>query len=213
MSAFLGPIHYWMFNKISLLEDRAMAVAGKLEKVGLAAQVKAKLDEYGPRLAGQDLAELVGGESIHNSLYGFITKVEVLEAELVALAGDKHYDEVRAEIHAHGKATGARLLAERGEKADKLDILYRYIADAHLEGMPCDPGAQVEQTNGTLRYTHIQCNHIPNWKYTSCPISRMCAIHNEWLQGFIAGLDGSVTYAVEKTIADGASSCAAVIAL
>lgn len=213
MSAFLGPIHHWLFNKILYIEDRAFHIASALESNGKADIVKSKLEEYGPRLKGADLAELVGGASIHQFMYSLIAKVEVFEAGLVEAAGDD-YDAIRQKVEEHGKKAGQEAVARQGDKPESLESIYKYINDSQLEGMPCDPGAVVEPLDSNrLAYRHTGCNHIQNWEYTNCPSNKMCGIQNAWLKGFISGLNESAEYSVEKTIADGAESCSAVITL
>lgn len=213
MSAFLGPIHYWLFNKILHIEDRAFAIANALKDKGKDTEVDAKINEYGQRLAGADLAELVGDNSIHNFLYGLISKVEVFEAGLVALAGDD-FETARKAVEDHGRASAAKAVEQKGAKPDDLNTLYQYVADYQLEGMPCDPGAEVDPAaQNKLTYGHTTCNHMSNWEYTECPASKMCEIHNAWLQGFVEGLNGSAKYTVKDTIAGGAPRCEAEITL
>ncbi len=213
MSAFLGPIHYWLFNKILHVEDRAFAIASAMESNGKAETARSKIEEYGQRLAGADLAELVEGNSIHQSLYGLISKVEVFEAGLVEAAGDD-YEIIKKAAEENGKEAAEKAVAKEGARPEDLESIYRFINDSQLEGMPCDPGAEVEPLDANrLAYRHIACNHISNWEYTSCPSSKMCGINNAWLKGFISGLNGDAEYTVEKTIADGAKSCAAEIRL
>ncbi len=213
MSAFLGPIHYWLFNKILRVEGRAFAMASAMESNGKAEIARSKIEEYGQRLAGADLAELVEGNSIHQSLYGLISKVEVFEASLVEAAGDD-YEIVKKAAEENGKEAAEKAVAKEGARPEDLESIYRFINDSQLEGMPCDPGAEVEPLDANrLAYRHIACNHISNWEYTNCPSSKMCGINNAWLKGFISGLNGDAEYTVEKTIADGAESCEAEIRL
>ncbi len=213
MSAFLGPIHHWLFNKILHIEDRAFHIASILENNGKAEIAKNKVEEYGPRLAGADLAELVGDASIHQFMYSLISKVEVFEAGLVEAAGED-YETVRKGVEEHGKLSAQEAVGRQGEKPEDLESLYKYINDSQLEGMPCDPGAMVEpMDDGSLAYRHTACNHIQNWEYTNCPSSKMCGIHNAWLKGFVSGLNDAAEYSVDETIADGAQTCSAFITL
>ena len=211
MSAFLGPIHYWLFNKILLIEGRAFAIAQALKDNGKATAVADKVDAYGQRMAGRELDDLVGDNPIHQFLYGMISKVEVFEAGLVEIAGAA-YDSALAAVEKHGKQTGQKAVEQKGEKPDDLEAIYQYVSDYQLEGMPCDPGAEVEPgADKVLLYRHRVCNHISNWEYTSCPVDKMCAIHNAWLKGFISGLNDSASYEVKRAIADGADGCEAEI--
>lgn len=213
MSAFLGPIHNWLFKKIVNMEKRAFAIASTMQNNGKADIAESKIKEYGQKLEGADLAALVGDSSIHQSLYGLISKVEVFEASLVAEAGDG-FEKIIQAVEDHGRKSGELAVAEQGDGPADLAAINKYVNDNQLEGMPCDPGAEVAPLDeNRTAYRHTACNHIPNWQYTDCPPSKLCAVHNAWLKGFISGLNPSATYSVEKTIADGASSCSAEIKL
>ncbi|MBI5815556.1 MAG: hypothetical protein HZB29_08080 [Nitrospinae bacterium] len=214
MSAFLGPIHYWMFNKITIIESRAMAIAAALEKNGVdAGEVQKAVADYGQKLAGQDLDELVGFNPIHQFLTGLIAKVQVFEARLVELAGGK-FDIVLQAAEEHARAEALNAVKAKGIKPDSLEAVYQYVSDYQLEGMPCDPGAQVALNGRSkLDYTHSACNHIQNWEYTSVDIGHMCKLTNAWLKAFITALNGEVEYSLQTAIATGAQSCIAHLAV
>ncbi len=212
MSAFLGPIHHWLFNKIVHMEGRAFAIASMLSDNGQKEAVDQKIADYGQKLEGADLAQLVGDNSIHQFLYGLISKVEVFEAGIVETASD--FDKVLQTVEAHGKASAEQALSQSGEAVDDAEALYKYVNDYVLEGMPCDPGAEVQPIdNKRFAYNHTACNHIPNWEYTACSPSKMCAVHNAWLKGFVSGLNSNATLEVKETIADGAGRCSAEISI
>lgn len=214
MSLFLGPIHHWMFNKILILESRAFSLATAMEGAGVenAAVAKAVCD-YGEKLAGRDLAEMLGDNSIHQFLYGLIAKVQIFEAGLVDLAKDR-FDLALKTAESHGRETALKAMKVSGAKTDSLEDIYRLIHDNQLEGMPCDPGAEIAASPpGKLGYFHSTCNHIQNWEYTGVDIKRMCVITNAWIRGFIAGVSSRASYEVKETLADGANSCKAEITI
>ncbi|MGK7346269.1 MAG: hypothetical protein ACNS63_10740 [Candidatus Nitrospinota bacterium M3_3B_026] len=211
MSAFLGPIHYWMFKKIQTLESRAFAIASALEAAGRGGEVKELSDEYGDRLEGQDLEAILGDNPIHQFLSGLIARVEVLESKLVEAAGDDFGKALEA-AGEHGEKT-AQAALENAAAPENFEQMYQIINDYQLEGMPCDPGAEVGMTNGVMRYDHSTCNHLPNWRFTGVDVGRMCDITNAWLNGFIKGLNKDASFSVEKTIAKGAGSCRAELKL
>ena len=212
MSAFLGPIHYWLFNKIQFMEERSFVIANYLRENGSKEAADSKIEEYGERLSGADLGEILGNNSIHNFLYGLISKVEIFEAGLVELAKDEKLEGVLKAVEEHGKATGQKAVEHKGAPPANMEELYQLVADTQLEGMPCDSGAEVSLIDDkTLAYNHSSCNHLANWEYTGCSNQTMCKIHNTWLKGFISGLRENASYEVEQTIADGAQGCAARI--
>ena len=214
MSLFLGPIHHWMFNKILILESRAFHIASALEGAGVeSAAVKKAVADYGEKLAGRDLADMLGDNSIHQFLYGLIAKIQIFEAGLVDLAKDRWEIALKA-AESHGRETAGKAVSATGSKNASLEDIYRLIHDNQLEGMPCDPGAETAVISPSkLGYNHSTCNHIQNWEYTGVDIKRMCAITNAWIKGFIAGVNGSASYEVRQTLADGANSCKAEITI
>ncbi len=214
MSLFLGPIHHWMFNKILILESRAFSIASAMEGAGVeSAAVGKAVSDYGEKLAGRDLGEMLGDNSIHQFLYGLIAKIQIFEASLVDLAKDS-WDLVLKTAESHGRQTAVNAVRVSGARTDSLEDIYRLIHDNQLEGMPCDPGAETAVlTPGKLGYFHSTCNHIPNWEYTGVDIKRMCAITNAWIKGFIAGVNGKASYEVMETLAGGAKSCKAEITI
>jgi hypothetical protein len=203
-----------MFNKIVILESRAFSIATALEKAGVeSSAVNKAVADYGQKLAGRDLAEMLGDNSIHQFLYGLIGKVQIFEASLVDLAKDRWDVAVKA-VESHGRETADKAVKASGAKVASLEDIYRLIHDNQLEGMPCDPGAETAALiPGKLGYFHSTCNHIQNWEYTGVDIKRMCAITNAWIKGFIAGVNDTASYEVKQTLADGAPSCKAEITL
>jgi hypothetical protein len=211
MSAFLGPIHHWLFNKIGLAESRAFAIADALAKDGV--DIAPLTADYGDKLQGANLPDIVGSAPIHQFLTGLITKVQVFEAQVVESAGAEGRDSILAAAHAHGKQSGIDYSAIKGTP-DTLDKVAAMVNDSQLEGMPCDPGAVFGKEGNQVIYTHTACNHMANWRYTGVSVADMCAINNAWVAGFIAGAagDGPV-YTLEKNLADGADSCCAAITI
>ncbi|MBI4665744.1 MAG: hypothetical protein HY751_04955 [Nitrospinae bacterium] len=212
MSLFLGPIHIWMFNKILILESRAFALAEALEKSGNGG-VGAVVEEYGQRLEGRNLADILGDNSIHQFLYGLIGRAQIMEARLMELAGDGGAQLVKV-AEEHGRQTARGAVAKAGSNPQTLEDIYRQVNDHHMEGMPCDPGAETTQESKTVMgYCHSSCNHIQNWSYTGADVKAMCGLTNAWLAGFVSELNPAAVYEVKETLAEGAGSCRATITL
>ncbi len=216
MSAFLGPIHHWMFNNIKAVESRAFAIASAVENSGdetIAMAVKNILDEYGERFEGKDLAEFVGNSPIHQFISGMLSKTEVFEAQIVA-AADGKFDLILEVAFNHGKGAAAKALDGKDQKPENLNGIEQYIRENQLEGMPCDPSGTFEQlSESSLIYSHTTCNHLQNWGYADVDKEKMCKLTCEWLKGFTQGLNGGVSFSVKNSIASGASSCAAELKL
>ena len=71
MSVFLGRIHYWLFNKIKLVQERQQLLFSRAEAMcgSLAEELEAQVRQtYGEPLPDKDLAELIDHSNIHGWL-------------------------------------------------------------------------------------------------------------------------------------------------
>ncbi|MEE9543880.1 MAG: hypothetical protein V3V95_08875, partial [Thermodesulfobacteriota bacterium] len=172
MSAFLGPIHHWLFKKINLVEDRERKIVFAFsEKYGddvetLAAANRSKYGEYYDETS---LEELVGQAAIHEFLSMEIAKVETREAALLAALIDKYGDEAKTlaleTAKEHGRAFGEGQTADADTDGVTADDVYKAVKNTFLDGMPCDHVVEVkENTETKLVETHTDCLHLNYWK-------------------------------------------------
>lgn len=129
MSAFLGPIHYWMYEKIKVQEELLRRIAAKAEQEGwLTAAAEFVREEERP------LEQIIDAANIHGWLNGHIESVERRYAELTAavLAGHaERLEELKAIAYGLGR--------EKSAAADSTaEQCYKRIEDCTLNGMPCD---------------------------------------------------------------------------
>ena len=68
MSAFLGPIHYWLYNKIQLQEELIRKIAEYGEKSGWAVFSEKHLEEKTVNKDLRPLNELIDVMNIHGWL-------------------------------------------------------------------------------------------------------------------------------------------------
>lgn len=132
MSAFLGPIHFWLYRKIQLQEEliREIATQAKQQSFGAAT------GDYSCYVSGElrPLDELIDTMNIHGWLQERIHDAESRYAGLVSeiLKRDP------------GKLEKLRALAFRFGEAHALRAdstapqAYRGFEDVFLNGMPCD---------------------------------------------------------------------------
>jgi len=129
MSAFLGPIHYWMYEKIMVQEDLLRRIADKAEQEGwLNSAADYVRDER------HLLEEIIDEANIHGWLSSCIESVETRYAELVASILTDHeerLDELKAVAYTFGMEKAAEADSTAGE-------CYKRIENCTLDGMPCD---------------------------------------------------------------------------
>ncbi len=215
MSAFLGPIHHWLFKKINLVEDREKTlVSAFTEKYGaeindLAADNRAKYGEY---YDDTPLEELVGDAAIHEFLSLEIAKVETREAALVASLIAKHGDEAKALAIAtaqkHGNAFGAAQTEGADTEGATADDVHKAVKNTFLDGMPCDHVVETtENTAAKLVEKHTECLHLGYWKTAGADAPTMCEYLGSWIGGIVTGLGVNATHERGTTIANGDSQC------
>jgi hypothetical protein len=129
MSAFLGPIHHWMYGKIQAQNDLIGQLAAKAEAEGWTAS----LDSYVSHEEGP-LDEIIDVENIHGWLSTRIEDVECRYAGIVTtlLAG---HPERLAVLKQTAFVWGTGHAADSGASAADC---YKKIEDCTLNGMPCD---------------------------------------------------------------------------
>ncbi len=131
MSAFLGSIHFWMYDKIQVQEEIIRRVAAAAEEKGwlTADETTAyKNDETRP------LNEIIDEANIHGWLSACIENVETRYAALVTKLLAHHeerLDMLKDIVFNLGaeKNTGTNLTAQE---------CYKFIDSCTLDGMPCD---------------------------------------------------------------------------
>lgn len=136
MSAFLGPIHYIMYEKIQnteALTQEILRAAGESETA---------LAAHCPPPARGDLQKIIDTTNIHGWLSREVSAAETrLGLAAAALTEDKPTQrKVLLEI---GKEQGSRA-GESLPAAAGCGALYRGMSSFWLDGMPCDGGVSVQ---------------------------------------------------------------------
>jgi len=193
MSTFLGPIHYWLFNKIRLVEDRESAIIkGFTERFGEGIKEieRAVRERYGQPDGDTPLDELIGDAPIHQFLQGRIEVAEVREAALLALLLNRYGQDGEAlakEIaFQHGYDTGKRAIKEYEGEVMVPETAYKLLNNFFLDGMPCDHVTEVEESSERgLISKHIDCLHRGYWETAGVSSVFMCDYLYSWVNGFV----------------------------
>ena len=164
MSAFLGPIHYWLYNKIQLQEELIQKIAEYGEKSGWAVFSEKHLEEKTVNKELRPLNELIDVMNIHGWLQERVQDAEARYALLVTniLAEDpERLSDLEEIAFQFGKA---RALAPESDAADA----YRKMDDSLLNGMPCDRvNVLTEQDVDRTSWQQEEDIHAPFWEAVS----------------------------------------------
>lgn len=215
MSAFIGPIHYWLYGKIRLVVEREDFLFERAAKMcGVTAEElrEGVRQTYGQPLPDADLGELIDHANIHGWLQRQIKIAETREAafvnELLAACGGAADSLIEQAFADHG-----RLVGERARAAGKYDLtaapgIHTALNDHYLNGMPCDQAdVVVAAAADRVAWKTAACLQEPNWRRAGADPAAMNRYTQAWLAGFVAAANPVYAY---RAAAVGQSGCAAI---
>lgn len=204
MSAFLGPIHYWLYKKIqwheSLLEDIYKLMASKGEDTGL---IKHYTEHQFGAAERSELSTVIDGGNIHGWLQTKIQSLEYRMAYVIThVINNKvvSYDALKSLYHEDGK----KAFESYQGKMETPNEMFKAIYDYLLEGMPCDRVNQpISADEISMVWVKKLCIHTEYWNAVGGDIAVYDALRLEWLKGFVRGnfellIDDGVQFTLTK---------------
>lgn len=202
MSAFIGPIHYWLYRKISIvarredfLRERADALCGSTAEE-LQEQVR---QTYGWPQPETDLSELIDHTNIHGWLQRQIKIAETREAafirELLDTCGDAAAELIEQAFADHGRLTGESVRAQGSHDLSAAPGIYQALNDYYLNGMPCDQADTVTAAApDSTAWETGACLQQPNWQRAGVDEQAMARFYRAWLAGFVTGANPAFAF-------------------
>ena len=186
MSAFLGPIHYWLYNKIKLQETLVENLLLEEEKkLGALASLRQEIyEKYGmPRT--ESLESIINANNIHGWLQDCIGNVEYKLSESVTQLIGKHILSLE-EIEAVARMSGKTSFEAWGKESSTPEQVYQAIFDHLLEGMPCDRINEVIECNENYVIWHkTRCIHQNYWEAVDGNVDHYNHLKLAWINGFL----------------------------
>ncbi len=198
MSAFLGPIHYWLYNKIEVEEDILQNIIDFTTKKGN--EITALTDEannkFGSRTVG-NLEDNINQDNIHGWLQSKITSVESRLSYIVTnLLSDSKItvDEINEIFKNNG--------IECAKKSNITDITpgmtYQEIYNNLLAGMPCDRVNEVvENTPSFVKWKTTIDIHKEYWDSVSGNVEYYHTFEENWIKSFVNEISSKFEYKKE----------------
>ncbi|MGF7145086.1 hypothetical protein HNQ56_003522 [Anaerotaenia torta] len=195
MSAFLGPIHYWLYNKINIQQD----ITDRLYPLGdsYGRDLRAECDSRYGEYINQPLDKMIDLGNIHGWLQERVSQVEYKYAYTVTTL---------LEIAPQLREQLLQLLWEAGNNQAKIvrkaeeqpspSHIYTLLSDQLLDGMPCDRANQLVSQNSTEAvWIRKLCVHSPYWEELGGNIADYYELREAWMRGFLR----EFYYSFEKT--------------
>ena len=182
MSAFLGPIHFWLYNKIQFQENLIDELVAYVTAKGWSD----KADQY-VSTDRRKPDEVIDEANIHGWLQSRIHDAEGRYAALVLdAAGDdaEKFDALKQAAHDFG--------VKQGLQAATAPEAFHRLDDLLLDGMPCDQVNRVRESNDArIAWDRTMDLHSEFWQGHG---DRYYALR----QALVDGLLSATGYALEN---------------
>jgi hypothetical protein len=182
MSAFLGPIHSWLFHKIQLQQEIVENII-KLNE-GNSPNLKEELDiKYGTFPEGS-LEDSIDISNIHGWLQQYVGQVEYKLADSVTsliVNNEEIRSNIKSIFYEKGKEISATIAT------DSASELYKIISDSLLDGMPCDhANTVIEEKEEVVVWKRNTCVHARYWEAVGGNVANYYEFREEFTKGILA---------------------------
>lgn len=200
MSAFLGPIHFWLYNKIKLQQS----IVNELYSLGTEHNIplQQECDLHYGSFEDKPLEEIIDESNIHGWLQIRVSQVEYKYAYCVTKLLSLHPDsfpQIESILFKKGKEKGLELK----EAGIAFSGIYKEITDQLLDGMPCDHAMRlISQDDHEIIWERNICVHKNYWDEVGGNIHNYYLLRDAWIKGLADGCDLSfekkdeVTYCI-----------------
>lgn len=201
MSAFIGPIHYWLYEKIKLVADRENYIFNKAYELCTlrAEELREQVWQvYGVQPSEKDLSELIDHDNIHSWLARQIKIVETREAAFIKELLDACGDSLRAAIEEaftqHGNRVGKNAKLSGKYSLNTASGIYKALYDYYLNGMPCDQSDMVVKNELDHVIWQATCLQAANWKQSGSNFDTMMGFYVSWLTAFVSAVNEEFSF-------------------
>lgn len=181
MSAFLGPIHYWLYNKIQIQDNIIEDILSEGKTV--IPTLEAVLDTKYGKTEDRPLEEVIDTGNIHAWLQEQVSRSEYKLAFTVTqlLEVNPEFYDVLKEIF---RNAGKKLSQEVAD--NNASLAYKMISDSLLDGMPCDRSLVIIESSDTETLWEISnCVHSSYWGDVGGNIETFYQLRDEFIHGIL----------------------------
>ena len=195
MSAFLGKIHYWLFNKIQLHEKLIEEIVGLSESIGYNSDVivNESYSKYGMPVEGK-LEDEINHSNIHGWLQEKIKSVESRLAYIITelLKNDVlKQEEIEDVFYKNAFNTGKELNISEYSPQNVFNLIFDFM----LEGMPCDRVNEiVENSENKVVWKRRVCVHKDIFDKVGLDVGVFYSLREKWIENFVSEINSNFKY-------------------
>ena len=182
MSAFLGPIHVKMYDRILYQDTLSQALVDLSATQGWG-DVASEVDDQAPAAVKQPLETIIDEGNIHAWLSEAVARCERRFALVVFKVLEKHPERLE-EMQKTMREKGRECLGATIMNAKEA---YAAIHDILLDGMPCDaPFSGVKLNPGNVEWQVLNCPHAPYWAKSENGAEIYYTLRDAWIDGALS---------------------------
>lgn len=183
MSAFLGPIHHWLYRKIQLQESLTQAMISTVSSQNYRVALENKLNSVCGIVEHRPLEQVIDTGNIHGWLQGQISIAEKRFATAVTEIINDNPTQIENLKHtAYQLGQQNPLPVSNDAKA-----IYKALNDMLLEGMPCDNVNEIlEQSQKRVVWSQTVDLHLPFWDAVDGNIENYYLLRNSFISGSLS---------------------------
>jgi len=181
MSAFLGPIHFWLYNKIQIQQELLEEILTLTND--LFPDLKEELDtQYGVSQT-KPLEEVIDQGNIHGWLQSSISQVEYKLANCITYiinSNPELLSKIKLIFNTEGKEKSSL------DSTSNATDAYKAIGDCLLDGMPCDHANSVlEENEDKVIWKRNTCVHTQYWEDVDGDINIYYSLREAFISGYL----------------------------
>lgn len=182
MSAFLGPIHFWLYNKIQIQNDLVEDIIALSEQKISGFNLRMELDNRYGVTETRALEQVIDEGNIHGWLQSLVSQVEYKLAYSVTILLEKNR-ELLTELE--------EIFFTRGNETSSAEesaaVIYKAISDSLLDGMPCDhANSVIEGDEELVKWKRNTCVHKQYWNEIGGDVNNYYILREAFIRGFIS---------------------------
>ena len=186
MSAFLGPIHFWLYNKIKIQNEIIEEILDYSEN-NLSNNMRENFyTKFGDGEL-KPLDQVIDVTNIHGWLQERVNQVESKLAYVVTELtknNPKNFDAIKDIF----KIKGAEVSTFDNDSS--LDEVYKTINDTLLDGMPCDhANSVILHADDEIVWKRNVCVHQKYWEEVEGDIKDFYRLRDGFIEGLLSETD------------------------
>lgn len=180
MSKFLGPIHYWLYNKINIQNNIVEDILDLSQNDSLRNELYEKYNDGDLK----PLDEVIDTGNIHGWLQNQIYLVEYKLAFAVTDILNRNPEKIE-DLKAIFKNNGIKSSPLNNEST--MEEAFKAVNDTLLDGMPCDHvNAVVNQDENIAVWKRYECVHSKFWDEANGDVSIYYNLRDEFIEGLMS---------------------------